>query len=54
MSKKKMKELKGEYIILSDEKKHEQIKIRELGSNPNKDFKMEEINFLRKERTFKC
>lgn len=30
-----MKELKGEYVILSDEKKQEQIKIREWRSNPN-------------------
>lgn len=30
-----MKELKDKYVILSDEKKHEQIKIRELRSNPN-------------------
>lgn len=34
-AKEKMKELKGEYVILSDEKKQEQIKIREWRSNPN-------------------
>lgn len=34
-AKEKTKKLKGEYVILSDEKKQEQIKITELRSNPN-------------------
>lgn len=52
---KENKRLRGEYGILRGEKKQEQIKSRELASNSSQDLKMEEINFLRKEKKdFKC
>lgn len=47
-AKEKMKELKGEYVILSDEKKQEQIKIRELRSNLIKVLKWKRPIFLEK------